>query len=68
MIEISIWKILLVLLVALVVLGPEQLPKVARTLGKWLGVLRGSVKQVQKELALLEEQKPPEAENDSERK
>lgn len=56
MIEISIWKILLVLMVALLVLGPKQLPKVARTLGKWLGMLRGSLKKVQAELTLIEQQ------------
>lgn len=63
MVEISLWKILLVLLVALLVLGPEQLPKVAHTLGKWLGLLRGSIKQVQTELSLLEEQKKSDPKN-----
>jgi sec-independent protein translocase protein TatB len=67
MITISFWKILLVLLVALIVLGPQQLPKAAHTLGKWLGLLRGSLSKVQKELSLLEEQKKPDSVNDNER-
>lgn len=67
MIEISIWKILVVLLVALIVLGPEQLPKVARNLGRWLGMLRGSVKQVQKELTLLEDEKKSDGPEDNQK-
>jgi sec-independent protein translocase protein TatB len=49
MIEINFWKIFLVLLVALVVLGPERLPKVARQLGRWIAQLRFFVANTQKE-------------------
>ncbi len=34
-------ELVLILLVAFVVLGPERLPAVARTLGRWLRYLRG---------------------------
>lgn len=53
MIEISIWKIFLVLIVALVVLGPEQLPKVAKMLGRLIGQLKGAMGTVQKEINQL---------------
>jgi sec-independent protein translocase protein TatB len=49
MIEINFWKIFLVLLVALVVLGPERLPKIARQLGRWIAQLRFFVTNTQKE-------------------
>ena len=50
MIEISVWKILLVLVIAFIVLGPEQLPKVARGVGRLLGQLKGTANSIKKEL------------------
>ena len=51
-------EILLILLLALVVFGPEQLPSIARTLGRWTGrarsLLKGIEQQVQLELAAEE--------------
>lgn len=49
MIEINIWKILLVLIVALIVLGPEHLQKGARFLGRILGRCRQIVNTLQKD-------------------
>jgi sec-independent protein translocase protein TatB len=37
MFDIGFWELALIALVALVVIGPEKLPKVARTAGLWLG-------------------------------
>ena len=37
---IGIWEILLILIVALIVLGPSRLPEIARTLGKTLRALK----------------------------
>jgi sec-independent protein translocase protein TatB len=68
MIEISIWKIFLVIMVALIVLGPEQLPKAANMLGKWLGKVRGSLKQVEKQLTLMEQESQKETEEATDRK
>ena len=67
MFDIGFWEILLIAVVALLVIGPERLPGVARTAGVWVGRVRRFVVSVrsdverelkQEELAkLLEEQK-----------
>lgn len=37
MFDIGFWEILLIGVVSLLVIGPEKLPEVARTVGKWVG-------------------------------
>ncbi|MGD2118897.1 MAG: Sec-independent protein translocase protein TatB [Chromatiales bacterium] len=37
MFDVGFWEIMLIGVVALVVIGPERLPGVARTAGKWMG-------------------------------
>ncbi len=37
MFDVGFWELGLIAVVALVVIGPERLPGVARTVGKWLG-------------------------------
>jgi sec-independent protein translocase protein TatB len=37
MFDVGFWELTLIALVALIVIGPERLPKVARTAGLWLG-------------------------------
>ncbi len=37
MFDVGFWELALIGLVALLVIGPERLPKVARTAGLWLG-------------------------------
>lgn len=53
MFEISFGELVLVLVVALLVLGPERLPKAASTLGRYAGqarsYLRGMMNQLQAE-------------------
>ena len=47
MFDVGFWEISLIALVALLVIGPERLPKVARVAGLWIGRGRrmiGSVK------------------------
>jgi len=47
MFDVGFWELSLIALVALLVIGPERLPKVARTAGLWIGRGRrmiGSVK------------------------
>ena len=41
-------ELLLVAIIGLVVVGPERLPRLARTLGLWLKRLRGQVASIQK--------------------
>ncbi len=50
MFDISFGELALCFLVALVVLGPEKLPKVARTVGRWAGQARGYMKNLSSEL------------------
>lgn len=44
-------EILLIAVVALVVLGPERLPKVARSAGLWVGRIQRFVSQVKEEIS-----------------
>jgi sec-independent protein translocase protein TatB len=37
MFDIGFWELILIAVVALVVIGPERLPGLARTAGKWVG-------------------------------
>lgn len=46
----SISEILLVLLIALLVVKPEQLPDVARTLGRLMRTMRGMANKVKEEM------------------
>lgn len=55
MFDVGFTELLLILLVALVVVGPERLPRLARTAGLYIGRLRRAVEtvkaDVQRELA-----------------
>lgn len=46
MFDIGFGEVVLIGVVALVVIGPERLPKVARTAGLWVGRMRGFVASV----------------------
>lgn len=50
MFDISFGELALCFIVALVVLGPERLPKVARTVGNWAGRARGYMRNLSNEL------------------
>ena len=43
------WELLLTLLVALVVIGPQRLPSLARTMGRALGQFKSVTGHIQKE-------------------
>jgi sec-independent protein translocase protein TatB len=49
--DIGFWEIFLILILALLVVGPERLPKAARTAGYWLGKARRYVEGVKEEVA-----------------
>ena len=51
MFDIGFWEIFLILILALLVVGPERLPKAARTAGYWLGKARRYVEGVKEEMA-----------------
>lgn len=50
MFDISFGELALCFIVALIVLGPEKLPKVARTVGRWAGQARGYMRNLSVEL------------------
>jgi sec-independent protein translocase protein TatB len=50
MFDIGFSELLVIGLVALVVIGPERLPKVARAAGQWLGKLNRYVSQVKQDI------------------
>jgi len=50
MFDIGFTELLVIGLVALIVIGPERLPKVARTVGSWMGKLNRYVSQVKQDI------------------
>ncbi|UHD18553.1 Sec-independent protein translocase protein TatB [Thiocapsa bogorovii] len=50
MFDMGFWELLVIGVVALVVIGPERLPKVARIAGLWLGRARRTLSSVQEEI------------------
>ncbi len=50
MFDIGFWELTIIAVVALIVIGPERLPKVARTVGLWVGRMRGFVLSVKADI------------------
>lgn len=50
MFEIGFWELVVVAVVALIVVGPEKLPGLARTAGLWLGKARRMIANVKAEV------------------
>lgn len=50
MFDIGFSELVVCFLVALVVLGPEKLPRVARTIGRWSGQAKGYLRNLSAEL------------------
>jgi sec-independent protein translocase protein TatB len=50
MFDIGFFEIVCIFVVTLLVVGPEKLPRVARTAGLWLGKLRGFVSSVKADI------------------
>ncbi|MEW5058300.1 MAG: Sec-independent protein translocase protein TatB [Cycloclasticus sp.] len=50
MFDIGFFEVFLIGIIALVVIGPEKLPRVARIIGLWLGRAQGMVKTVKYEI------------------
>ncbi|MCP3871352.1 MAG: twin-arginine translocase subunit TatB [Gammaproteobacteria bacterium] len=50
MFDVGFWELMLIGLVALVVVGPERLPRLAYTAGKWLGKGRSMLSAVKSEI------------------
>lgn len=50
MFDIGLWEMMLIGLVALIVVGPERLPRLARTAGLWLGKGQALLAQVKSDI------------------
>jgi sec-independent protein translocase protein TatB len=50
MFDIGFWELAIIAVVALLVVGPERLPRVARTAGMWIGKMRGFVTSVKRDI------------------
>ena len=50
MFDIGFWELGIIAVVALLVIGPEQLPGVARTIGQWVGTAKRFVSKVQDDI------------------
>lgn len=51
MFDIGFWELLLIAVVALIVVGPEKLPKVVRVCGLWVGRANASLQAVKNDIA-----------------
>ena len=50
MFEVGFSELLLIFAIALVVLGPQKLPKLAQTVGRWIGRARAMARQFREQL------------------
>ncbi len=50
MFDIGFWEIAVIAVVALLVVGPEEFPALVRTIGSWLGKIRGFMSDAKSEL------------------
>ncbi|WP_438969619.1 Sec-independent protein translocase protein TatB [Methylophaga sp.] len=51
MFDIGFWEILLIAIVALIVVGPERLPKLVRVTGLWIGRAQSSLQSIRNEIS-----------------
>ena len=58
MIDIAWTEFIFVALLALILLGPKELPVVLRTLGRWIGKARAIVADIQNQLEDYTKEKP----------
>jgi Tat protein translocase TatB subunit len=61
MFEVGFSELLLIMVLALLVLGPQKLPKVVAEVGRWMGRARAMARQFREQLEVeaAESQRPP---------
>ena len=50
MFDIGFWELVFISIIALLIVGPERMPRIARTAGLWLGKMRGFVSSVKQDI------------------
>ena len=50
MFDVGFWEIAIISLIALIILGPERLPRAARTMGLWVGKARRMLAEVKRDI------------------
>ena len=50
MFDVGFWEIAIISLIALIILGPERLPRAARSLGVWVGKARRMLAEVKRDI------------------
>jgi len=50
MFDVNVWELSVIGIVALLVFGPDKLPEVARTVGRWVGKARAYVNSVKSDI------------------
>ena len=55
MFGISIWEMILIFAIALVVIGPDKLPDLAKTVGRMMGELKKAVSDLKESINLEDE-------------
>ena len=51
MFDIGFWELLLIAVVALIVVGPERMPRLIRVTGLWIGRANASIQSVRSEIS-----------------
>jgi TatA/E family protein of Tat protein translocase len=57
-------ELIVILIVALIIIGPQKLPEIAKSLGKAMGEVKRATRDIQDELKfddLLKDEDPPQA-------
>lgn len=50
MFDVGFWELVIIMIVALLVVGPERLPRLARTVGLWVGKAQSFVRTVKADI------------------
>jgi Tat protein translocase TatB subunit len=50
MFDVGFWELVVVFVLGLLVLGPDRLPRVARTVGQWIARAKGVANRFQREI------------------
>jgi sec-independent protein translocase protein TatB len=50
MFDVGFWELVFIAIIALLIVGPERMPKIARTAGLWFGKMRGFVSSVKQDI------------------